>query len=220
MKKICTWCTYIILLSGLWFVIRAQRPSAPAAEAAASARMPAQSLREKHKVTSAMLSAAEKVEGHVGIPFQAADANGELHSLHELATSSPLVLVFIKDGCPCSSAAQPYLNRLYEQYGSVCRFAGVIDVDAAKAKEWGDTNHVRFPILEDSNLAIVHRYEVSNSAYIALIAPGGHIEKMWPGYSADMLHELGHRIAQMTRQPEQIVFASGAPNELYSGCPY
>jgi peroxiredoxin len=221
MKKLCTWSIYLVLIGGFWFAVRSQRPAAPAAEVSSGSPSASTSgLPSKHKVTSAMLSTTERAEGRSAIPFEAPDAQGRLRSLHDLAVARPLVMVFIKNGCPCSSAAQTFLNRLYDQYGSVCRFVGVIDGGADEAKAWGEANHVTFPILQDPDLAIVHRYEVENSAYVALIAPGGRIEKMWPGYSGEMLRELGHRIARTTQHPERLFAVNDAPSELYSGCPY
>jgi peroxiredoxin len=219
MKKITTPLIYLGLVAGLWLVVRGQRPTAPAAETEAAS---AQAIAppEKHRVTAEMAATAGRSDGASAISFQAKDADERTRSLFDLAASRPLVMVFIKDGCPCSESVQTFLNRLHAQYGEACNFVGVIDGDAARARRWGTANHVSYPILQDPALDIVHGYKVESSAYVVLIAPGGRIVKMWPGYSGEMLRELGQRIARLTGRPEQLLAASEAPNELYTGCPY
>jgi len=180
----------------------------------------AAAIPEKHRVTVAMLAAAEKSEGQGTSSFRAPTADGTICTLADLAMSRPLVLVFIKDGCPCSEAAQPFLNRLHELYGAGAQFAGVIDADAAAARRWAAANRVAFPLLLDPELEVVRRYGAENSAYVALIGRGGKVLKAWPGYSADMLRELGRRLAEMTGAPERLLALADAPQEMYSGCPY
>ena len=71
-----------------------------------------------------------------------------------------------------------------------------------------------------TNLAIIQSYKVDASAYVVLVAPGGRVLKAWPGYSGEMLLELGQRIARLTGQTEQLLVVRDAPKELYAGCPY
>ena len=39
-------------------------------------------------------------------------------------------------------------------------------------------NQAAFPLLSDPDLRTVHEYKAENSAYVALIAKGGTIEKL------------------------------------------
>ncbi len=173
-----------------------------------------------HRATPSMLTAARESEGKEADTFRATAADGASYTLGDLTMSRPLVLVFIKDGCPCSESAQPFLNRLHEVYGTRARFAGVIDSDAESATRWASANGVPFPLLLDPGLEIVRRYRVENSAYVVLVGAGGRVEKAWPGYSTDMLRDLGQRLSRMTGLPERLIHLAGAPGEMYSGCPY
>ena len=80
------------------------------------------------------------------------------------------VQVFIKEGCPCSLAAQPFFNLLFDAYGKHARFFGVFDGSVSKAKKWAMQNQAAFPLLSDPDLRTVHEYKAENSAYVALIA--------------------------------------------------
>ena len=178
------------------------------------------SSREKHAVTPGMLSAARELAETKAPAFRSPAGDGLTYALDDLKEEGPLVLVFIKDSCPCSQAAQPFYNRLHDAYGAGVRFFGVIDGDARVAARWAKQNRVNFPILSDPELSIVHEYKAENSAYFAIIATGGTIEKCWPGYSAPMLREVSQRLARLAGVEERPTDAADAPDELYSGCPY
>ena len=128
--------------------------------------------------------------------------------------------MFIKDGCPCSQAAQPFFNLLFDAYGEKAHFFGVFDGGMASARNWAERHQAAFPLLSDPDLLTVHRYKAENSAYIALIAKGGRIEKLWPGYSIDMLADAGARLARLTGVDPRPIDVHEAPTEMTTGCPY
>ena len=103
-----------------------------------------------HRVTSEMWSAVEKVQGLPSPVFRARDGEGRTHELDgPTYEGAPVLIVFIKDGCPCSSAAQPFLNQLARRYMPEVRFLGVIDVGEQRARAWGLEHAAPFPILTD-----------------------------------------------------------------------
>ena len=143
-----------------------------------------------------------------------------MYSLEEAgASQQPLVLVFIKDGCPCSESAQPFYNQLAQLYGEESRFLGVINGDLEVAARWGKVNKVAFPIMADAEQTIIRDYQAFNSAYVALVQDG-QIRRLWPGYSTGMLREAGAMLAELTGRPEGPLDLLDAPEEPYSGCPY
>ncbi len=174
----------------------------------------------KHMVTPKMVNATERMTDVTAPAVQAEATDGSLYDVNELTRDGPAVLVFIKDGCPCSQAAQPFFNVLFNAYGKHARFFGVFDGDVTVAKKWAKQNLVGFPILSDPDLRAVHEYKAENSAYVALIAKGGRIEKLWPGYSADMLADAVARLARLTGFVAKPIDARGAPDEMTTGCPY
>lgn len=198
---------------------RPQSPSASPGEH--GSRSPGSvTARPEHRVTARMLGMAGEASGMWARPFVAPAGDGGAYSLSELTNSRPLVLLFIKEGCPCSESAQPFFNRLHEAYGDRANFAGVIDGDVEAARAWGMLNRVPFPILADPGLEIVRGFAVRNSAYAVLVGNGGRVEKMWPGYSAAVIEELSGEIARLAHSDRRLIAAADAPAEMYSGCPY
>ena len=175
---------------------------------------------QKHVVTPEMLEATEKMAQKEAPVFRAEATDGKSYSLEELTTGGPVLLAFIKETCPCSRAAEPFFNRLHDAYGSNVSFFGVIDGSVDTGRSWAKENHVRFPILSDPDLKMVHEYKAESSAYVALIAKGGKIEKLWPGYSIEMLREASERLARLAGTDVKTIDATDAPTEMTTGCPY
>ncbi len=183
-------------------------------------RVDAASEPEKHWVTPGMLAATEVMARREAPPFRLPGTDGRTYTLGDLAGEGPVVLAFIKDGCPCSSDAQPFFNRLQAAYGREVRFLGVIDVDTDRGRAWGQKNATTFPLLADPALAAIHAYSAESSAYVAVIDRDGKIDRLYPGYSKSMLAELGDRLAALAGVPPRPIDAAGAPPELVTGCPY
>src|SRR6188768_2554625 len=66
---------------------------------------------DEHRVTDAMLVRSAALDDRPSPSVHAPGLDGRSHSIEELASNRPLVLVFIKRGCPCSADAQAYFNR-------------------------------------------------------------------------------------------------------------
>lgn len=175
---------------------------------------------EKHRVTRKMLASTGEMTQQPATAFRAEASDGRTYTLRDVSKNIPVFLVFIKTGCPCSESAQPFYNQLYKDYGGRVWFFGVIDGDVNIAQRWARANRVPFPILCDPSLDIVHGYKVENSAYVAVVAPGGTIDRMWPGYSQLMLTEVGERLAELSNVAVKPFDVSNSPVEPYSGCPF
>ena len=161
-----------------------------------------------HPVTARMRTSAQQAAGHVASP------------LPGHAWGRPTVLVFIQDGCPCSEAAEPYFRSLVEAYGPEVSFLGVIDGDSSVASRWRQDHQTPYPVLADPDLSLIRHYGAQRSAYSALISREGRIERLWPGFSADMLRELGARLAEARGIAEVKLAHEEAPARLTSGCPF
>ncbi len=175
---------------------------------------------EKHKVTPAMLVAAEAKAKRPAPPFQITAGDGTSCDLNEMIKAGPVVLVFIKDGCPCSVSAEAYFNQLHAAYRGKIQFVGVIDGDSQIARKWGAIHGVPFPIVPDPKLELTQSYGATNSAYVALIDLAGTIEEFWPGYSASMLRDLNRKMSKLANLDEETIETPDAPEDLYSGCPF
>jgi peroxiredoxin len=171
-----------------------------------------------HPVTPAMLAAAEERAGRRVVATSTEGSGGRMNSPAAVAADRPTVLVFLKDGCPCSEAAEPFFHRLHAAYGTRVAFLGVIDGDRSDARGWADRHRTPYPVLADPDRRIIRACGAERSAYVALVAQGGTIERLWPGFSRGMLAELGIRLARISGLPEFPDEFSGAPEELASGC--
>lgn len=173
-----------------------------------------------HPVTNAMQAAAGTMAGARATTQEAPGTDGRPHSPASDSRDRPLVIYFIQDGCPCSEAADPYFRRVQAAYGTRASFLGVIDGDEAAARDWSARHQTPFPILADPEGTLIAACKAERSAYVMLVAPGGAVEALWPGYSSAMLADVGARLAQLTGQAEVPFDTQGAPKELVSGCSF
>ncbi len=137
-----------------------------------------------------------------------------------LSEGRPVVLLFVKEGCPCNVEFEPFIRRLERLYGESVRFAGVIDAGPEAARRYAEETHVARPILADPDRRIIGRFRAENGGYIALLTPAGVIDGLWPGCSADGMKELGRRIAQLAGLEERPLDVSDMPGPLTTGCPF
>ena len=173
-----------------------------------------------HPVTPAMLNSAREKSGSRLPEIPSVDSEGRHTSLMSVAVDRPMVLFFIQQGCPCSEAAEPFFHRMYAAYGVGVAFFGVIDGDGSAAREWARRHRSPYPVLSDPDLRIIKACGAERSAYVAIIARNGAIDRLWPGYSSGMLAELEARLTQLTGLMKTPIDVTGAPIELASGCPF
>jgi peroxiredoxin len=175
---------------------------------------------EEHLVTHEMQAASDAMADRPAPGFVAESHDGKTIDSDRLVGDRPVFLVFIKDGCPCSSSAEPFFARLHASYGDRASFLGVIDGDAEVANRWVVAHDTPYPVLADAGLKIVRAFEVQNSAYVVLIDREGQITAHWPGYSEAILREMSAQLASLTGRSEAEVGAEEAPELPYSGCPF
>jgi peroxiredoxin len=153
-------------------------------------------------------------------PFSAEARDGALFTSSGMSPSRPVVLFFIRQDCPCSAEFQPFFDRLAARYHDVAEFAGVIDAGAEAALAYATRSKTSFRVLADPDRAIISRFEARNGGYVALVRPEGSIDTVWPGCSAEMMLELGRRIANLGGIAERSIDVAGMPGALTTGCPF
>lgn len=161
---------------------------------------------------SQALAPAPAVEGR--------DADGKVVKLASLAATKPVVLYFIERECPCSRDAAVHLQRLQDAYGTDVTVLGVINANAAAAKEWQRQAKVTFPVLLDPFCEVIHACKAERSAHATLVAPGAGIAKAYPGYNVASLNDLNTCIAGLLGKPAKAVATEGAPTKLTAGCTF
>jgi len=198
----------------LWLAGR-ERSEIPAREI-----IPAKPAVEKHFVTPEQLVECGALAERRIEPFSAVAHDGARFTWPAAGGARPLVLVFIKRGCPCSVEFQPFFHRLEQRYRDAADFVGVIDADADSARAYAAANKVPYRVLADPDRAIIARFEARNGAYLALLRSSGEVDTLWPGCSAEMMRALGRRIAALRALAERPLDVSDMPKILTTGCPF
>ena len=173
-----------------------------------------------HYVTPTQLVESGAVTDRTVGSLSAVARDGALFRWSGIRGGRPLVLVFIRRNCPCSAQFEPFFHRLAARYGDVVEFAGVIDADAGFAEDYATANKTPYRVLADPDRAIIDRFEAKNGGYVALLRPEGVVDTLWPGYSAEMMSELGRRIAALAAVTERSIDVAGMPGAMTTGCPY
>ena len=182
--------------------------------------IPAKPAVEKHFVTPEQLVECGGLAERRIEPFSAVADDGAWFTWPAAGGARPLVLVFIKRGCPCSVEFEPFFHRLEQQYRDAADFIGVIDADADSARAYAVANKVPYRVLADPDRTIITRFRAKSGGYVALLGSGDEVDTLWPGCSADMMRELGRRIAALGAAVERPIEVSEMPKVLTTGCPY
>ena len=217
MKRVFPSLLGIVCLSAaalLW----ALQPGAPQAPASPGAEK-ASETRTVHYVSPQKLGQAGAA-GAANATVEGIDQRGQSFHWPQSGASAPLVMIFVKQGCPCSVDFEPYFHQLAAAYDGVAQFVGVIDAGQELARQYADQNETPYPILADAERRLIDRFGAKNGAYVALLLPGGGLEMLWPGCSADMFRELSERIAAATAGETPALTLAGLPDALVTGCPF
>lgn len=175
--------------------------------------------RQRHYVSPRQLSQSQfALERQIG-GFDAVAQDGRRHSWNELSRGKPVVLFFVKEGCPCNIEFAPFFDQLAFRFADVATFMDVIDADAGAARRFARGVGSSRLVLADKDRVIIDRLGVENGGYVVLLSPDGVIEGCWPGCSAEMLKDVAARIADVAGTPRDLEFP-GAPGPLTTGCPY
>jgi peroxiredoxin len=174
----------------------------------------------KHYVTPAQLTESGALADRKVQSFAAVAHDGTVFAWSGANGPRPLVLMFIRRDCPCNVELEPFFQRLAGQYQDVALFAGVIDAGADAALAYANANKTPYRVLPDPDRAIINRFEAKNGGYVAILRTDCTIDTLWPGFSAEMLRDLGRRIAKLGAVTERSIDVAGMPAALTTGCPF
>jgi peroxiredoxin len=176
--------------------------------------------REKHFVTPRQLADSNAMVSRAADGLEATGHDGRRRRWADLSGGQPVVVVFIKDGCPCSAEFEPFFQRVAALYRGRVRFVGVIDAPVETARQYVAEQHVPYPVLADPDRRIIRRLKAENGGYVALLTAEGVIDGFWPGCTVGTMRELGRRIARLAGVAERPLDVTGMPGPLTTGCPY
>jgi hypothetical protein len=176
--------------------------------------------RQRHYVTPRQLADSDRMVSRAIDGLHAFGPDGRRLHWDDLSAGRPVVLFFIKNGCPCTADFEPFFQRVERLYRDTARFAAVIDAGISAAHRHAAEQHLPYPVLADPARQIIRRLRAENGGYIVLLTPDGAIDGFWPGCSADALADLGRRIALLAGLPERPLDVAGMPGSLITGCPF
>jgi peroxiredoxin len=138
--------------------------------------------------------------GQAGPGFTLKGLDGKSYSLEALSQRGPVVAAFFKISCPVCQFTFPFLQRLYERYGSdEVTFLGISQDDAnattAFAKEYG----VTFPMALDekqNGYPASNSYGLTSVPTIFLIDPDGTVRLSSMGFVKKDLELIAAALAE------------------------
>lgn len=178
-------------------------------------------VQPTHPVTAEMLKDASRQNLRPAPAFRLVDARTKKpFDTAQTFAQQPTLVLFIKEGCPCSIEAQPVFNDLARAYAGKVQFLGITDAKPDLAREWAQTNEASFPVLSDPGLGAMKAYAAPRSAYFALVNLDGRIERFYPGYNKETIADVNDRIAKLVGQWPASVDLTHVPERPTSGCSY
>jgi peroxiredoxin len=199
----------VLAAASVWMAMQRPRMSANAVNLADSPR---------HPVSQDMRELSDSLVGRDAPDLELESPAGGKLRLSGYWAKAPTVLVFTKDGCPCSLESQPFFNELASAYAGRAFFVGMIDAGKTEAGKFADDLGVPYPVLPVPGAEEFRRYEAERSVYVTLVSKGGKVLRQWPGYSRSMLVELDEALARACGGDPASLDVSMAPENATSGC--
>jgi peroxiredoxin len=175
---------------------------------------------ERHYVTPNQLETSGEAAGRQVMRGTLLASDGRYVDWDDLSAGRPIVVVFIKDGCPCSIEFEPFFHRVARAFAEHVQFVGVIDGACDVASAYVAANDVPYPVLADPDRALIRDFAAKNAAYVALVSAEGIVDAMWPGCSAEMMQDLCGKMAARVGINEPPIDFLGMPGPLTTGCPF
>lgn len=143
-------------------------------------------------------------------PFSLSTIRGERRALGDALQSGPVLIAFFKVSCPVCQFTFPFLQRIYERYGSnKFTFWAISQNDAEDTQEFLDKYGVKFPaLLDESGYPVSTAYGLTNVPTIFLIAPDGTIKMSSVGFSKGDLEKMAAEAARAAGLAAAGVFAA------------
>lgn len=174
----------------------------------------------RHPVTKEMEIAAENLKRTPAPKFVLSDQNGDLISSDLLKSGKPTLLLFIKDGCPCSIESQPFFNDLAAKFGGDVHFLGIIDGSAKASQNFADANTVPFSILVDPSKSLMKAFKIEASSSFAVIDGKGMTVTVSPGYNKASLRQANFLLGTLSKTGPREFDDADVPEKITAGCAF
>lgn len=174
----------------------------------------------RHPVTQPMWQRSRAIEGKPAPDFTLTGADGKPVNLSEERNGGAVMLVFTKDGCPCSIESQPFFNTLAKGYAGHVTFLGIIDAPKHVASKYHDDFSVPYEMVLAGEGDVFRVFDARQSVYSTLVAKDGTVVRQWPGYSKKLLVEINAALSKVSGQPLVKLDTAMAPDKESSGCAF
>ena len=110
----------------------------------------------------------------------------------------PLVVVMLKEGCPCVRECRTQLNAMAGACRGKIRLVGVVDGDEAKASALQKDAGLVFPILADPNAKTIRALGGHAALDLRLVGRDGKVAGKWDGLSRANVAALVEAVGRTT----------------------
>ena len=143
--------------------------------------------------------------------FELNDTQGKRVSLREALSRGPVVAVFFKVSCPTCQFTFPFLQRLFQTYGSDhTTFIAISQDDAADTREFCAEYGVGFTALVDEeDYPASNEYGITNVPTFYLIAPDGSVQVDSVGFGKKALEKIAEELARFQGRAAVPLFKPG-----------
>ena len=133
-----------------------------------------------------------------GFSLKGLDGNG--YSPEELLRRGPVLAAFFKISCPVCQFTFPFLQRLYERYGSEdATFLGISQDDAKATAGFAKQYGITFPMALDEKekgYPASNAYGLTNVPTVFLIEPEGIVRVSSMGFVKNDLEQIAATLAE------------------------
>ena len=138
--------------------------------------------------------------GQAAPEFSLKGIDGKIYSLEELLQRGPVLAAFFKISCPVCQFTFPFLQRLYERYGSDdVTFLGISQDDAKATAGFAKQYGITFPIALDDKekgYPASNAYGLTNVPTIFLIDADGKVSISSMGFVKNDLEQIAAQLAE------------------------
>lgn len=139
-------------------------------------------------VTEEMKTGAATVVGRVMPAMATKDATGKTVDLASLDPKRKILFYAINKDCPCCVTATPLINQLATNPDAPI-VIGMLLGTPSEAEAWNSAHQPKFPVIPVWK-EITDTLGMKAGVYMTLIGLDRKVEKVYPGYSKNVLNEI------------------------------
>lgn len=132
--------------------------------------------------------------------------DGRTYSLDQALAQGPLLLVFIKSGCPACDLALPYLSRLRQAYPGGWTLWAISQDPLGRSQEYAQRFDLPFPVLVDeAGYPVSKAYDPPATPTLFLIEANGRVTYSNHGFSKDDINQVSRLIADRLQVEARVI---------------